>query len=153
MLKISSFATPACLAVLLVLAPASQGLGALSVKELAAHCAHLQTDPGGVDGQSCIRYIQGFIDGAVETDARIMQDLDDADSLTERAMRTRMPRRGAYEGPGSLAGFCLGDPLPLGEVMDKVVADLATLNHGDGADSHARVAVEDSLRRHFPCPD
>lgn len=135
----------------------SRALELLTVHELVVHCAYLQSDPEGVDGQYCIRYIQGFIDGAVETDERIVQDLDTdgtgASTLTERAMRTRMPRRGPYDRPGSLAGFCLGDPIPLREVVDKIVADLVAGDIGDAAESPARVAVEDSLRRHYPCPD
>jgi hypothetical protein len=146
----------ACLVLLLALSWPAPGraIEPLTIHELVAHCAYLQSDPEGVDGQYCILYIQGFIDGAVETDERIMQDLqssDAADTFTERAMRTRMPRRGDHEGPGSLAGFCLGDPLPLREVVDKVVKDLVDLDIGDSAQSPARVAVEDSLRRHFPC--
>jgi hypothetical protein len=135
----------------------SRALELLTVHELVVHCEYLTSDPGGVDGQYCIRYIQGFIDGAVETDERIVQSLDAADddeeTFTERAMRTRMPRRGAYERPGSLAGFCLGDPLQLRQVVDAIVTDLVALDIGDAAESPARVAVEDSLRRHYPCPE
>ncbi|TGD72229.1 hypothetical protein E4634_16325 [Mangrovimicrobium sediminis] len=133
----------------------SQALELLTVHELVIHCKHLTAEPDGVDGQYCLRYIQGFIDGAVETDERIVQDMDSADAqketLTERAMRTRMPRRGMYDRPGSLAGFCLGDPLPLREVVDTVVADLVALDIGDTAESPARIAVDDSLRSHYPC--
>lgn len=133
----------------------SRALEVLTLHELVVHCEYLKSDPDGVDGQYCIRYIQGFIDGAVETDERIVQDLASGsgamDSLTERAMRTRMPRRGVYDRPGSLTGFCLGDPLPLREVVDTVVNDLVSLDIGDTSESPARVAVEDSLRRHYPC--
>ncbi len=143
--------------VFMVFAQRSAALEVLSVHELVAHCQRLQSDPEGVDGQYCIRYIQGFIDGAVETDERIIQDFASEprtkDAWTERAMRTRMPRRGTYDRPDSLAGFCLGDPLPLREVVDTLVADLVSLDIGDAAGSPARVAVEDSLRRHYPCAE
>ena len=133
----------------------SRAIEVLSVHELVSHCEYLEIDPKGTDAEYCIRYIQGFVDGAVETDERVMQDLASADkggeTLTERAKRTRMPRRGAYDRPGSLAGFCLGDPLPLRELVDTVVADLVALDVGDTAESPARVAVDDSLRRHYPC--
>ena len=135
----------------------SRALEVLTVHELVVHCEYVKNDPEGVDGQYCIRYIQGFIDGAVETDERIMQDLESSsgsmDVLTERAKRTRLPRRGVYDRPGSLAGFCLGDPLPLREVVDTIVTDLVALDIGDTAESPARIAVEDSLRRHYPCKD
>ena len=134
----------------------SGALEVLTVHELVEHCNHVSSDPAGADGQYCIRYIQGFIDGAVETDERIMQGMastSSGSSLTERAKRTRMPRRGASDQPDSLVGFCLGDPLPLREVVDTIVADLVTLDIGDSADLPARIAVEDSLRRNYPCTE
>jgi len=159
MLTLTPVRKTACLLMLLLLClpTAGRAIEVLTIHELVVHCNYLNNAPEGVDGQYCIRYIQGFIDGAVETDKRVMQNLKKAgegmDSLTERAMRTRMPRRGAHFRPGSLAGFCLGDPMPLREVVDKIVADLVALDVGEGADSPARIAVEDSLRRHYPCPE
>ena len=143
-----------CLAIFSGVSTNGRAIEPLTVQELVAHCESLATDPDGADGQHCVRYIQGFIDGAVETDARIMQDLQstgEKSTLTERAMRTRMPRRGAYDSPDGLAGFCLGDPLPLREVVDTIVTDLMSADVGEDADSPARVAVEDSLRNHYPC--
>ncbi|QFU75918.1 hypothetical protein EY643_09725 [Halioglobus maricola] len=136
-------------------ANSSRALEVLTVHELVAHCTFLQSDPEGADGQYCTRYIQGFIDGAVETDARIAKEVvtGSADSLTERAKRTRMPRRDMYDRPGSLAGFCLGDPLPLRQVVDTVVNDLVVLDIDETAESPARIAVDDSLRQHYPCSE
>lgn len=134
----------------------TRALDGLTAHELAAHCEHLASDPDGVDGQYCIHYIQGFIDGAVETDERIMQDMapgSGGSTLTERAMRTRMPRQNAYNRPGSLAGFCLGDPLLLRDIVDTVVADLTSRDIRNDTDSPARVAVDDALRRHYPCAE
>ena len=53
----------------------SSALEVLTVQELMLHCDYLAANPDGADGQYCIRYVQGFIDGAVETDDRIMQDI------------------------------------------------------------------------------
>lgn len=136
---------------------AGHALQPLTLHELVTHCKQLAKDAKGVDGQYCIRYIQGFIDGAVETDDRILQDLEqqtgNMDALTERALRTRMPRRGSYDRPGSLTGFCLPDPIPLRGVVDTLVADLIARDIGETAESPARVAVEDSLRNHYPCEE
>ncbi|MEP5764168.1 MAG: Rap1a/Tai family immunity protein [Halieaceae bacterium] len=159
MLRLSRIHLTLCLAILLSIfwAVASRAIEVLTIHELVSHCAYLETDPEGADSQYCIRYIQGFIDGAVETDERILQTLEGAsgsmDALTERAMRTRMPRRGAYDRPGSVAGFCLYDPLPLRQVVDTVVADLVARDIGEAADSPARDTVDDSLRRHYPCTE
>jgi len=147
----------ACLSlvILLLFSVDSRAIDVLTAHELVRHCEYVESEPMGVDAEYCIRYIQGFVDGAVETDERILQDLasDDEETLAERAMRTRMPRRGPYDRPGSLAGFCLGDPLPLREVVDTIVNDLIALDIGESAETPARVAVDDSLRRHFPCSE
>jgi hypothetical protein len=141
---------------LLADAPA-RAVEVLSAGELASHCARLETDPDGVDGQYCIRYIQGFIDGAVATDTRVMLNAETGttqeETFTERAMRTRAPSRADRFRAARLAGFCLGDPLPLREVVDVVVADLAELT-GDAASAEpAMEVVYASLREHYPCPE
>ncbi|MFQ3199254.1 MAG: hypothetical protein ACI81A_002988, partial [Paraglaciecola sp.] len=53
----------ACALLLLQLmsATTANAVEVLSSQELASHCALLSTEPDGVDGQSCVRYIQGFI--------------------------------------------------------------------------------------------
>ena len=126
----------------------------LTIQQLVLNCEYLDSAPDGPEGQYCLRYIQGFIDGAVETDERIIQDIESAarkETYTERAIRTRMPRRGDYDRPGSVAGFCLADPLQLGDVVDTVVADLVSLDTTETRNDPARVAVKDSLLRNYPC--
>jgi hypothetical protein len=127
----------------------------LSIHELVSHCQQLDTAPDDVDSQYCIRYIQGFIDGAVATDARVMinieAELEREETFSERAMRTRMPSSSDRYRAARLAGFCLGDPLPLRNVVKVVVADLMALDVGDSAETPAREAVYSSLREHYPC--
>ena len=158
MLRLLCNHLPACVILLAVhWSPQSQAIELLTIHELVSHCTHLEKNPDGADGQYCIRYIQGFIDGAVETDDRILQgmkqDESNLDALTQRALRTRMPSRDSYDRPGSLAGFCLADPVPLRQVVDTVVTDLIARDIGDFAESPARVTVEDSLRDHYPCDE
>lgn len=141
--------------VLLMQTPATRAVEVLSVHELVSHCERLEAEPGGADAQYCIRYIQGFVDGAVATDVRVMLNVearpDSTESFTQRAMRTRLPSRADRVRAAKLAGFCLGDPLPLRDVVDKVVADLVKLDVGETAESPARESVYRSLRQHYPC--
>jgi hypothetical protein len=129
----------------------------LSVHELVSHCQHRKAAPGSADAQYCIRYIQGFIDGAVATDVRVMRsagaDSAAEESFTERALRTRAPSVAELFQAARLAGFCLGDPLPLDDVVDLVVTDLVRLDMGESADIPAREAVYSSLQDHYPCAD
>ncbi|MFT4823149.1 MAG: hypothetical protein ACJAUG_002415 [Halioglobus sp.] len=142
---------------LMVFAPTAKAIEVLSAQELASHCALLDSEPDGVDGQYCIRYIQGFIDGAIATDVRVMLNAESAltetksETFTERAMRTRLPTRADRFRAASLAGFCLGDPLELRSVVDVVVADLAALPESKAQTEPAMEVVYESLQQHYPC--
>ncbi len=140
----------------LLAVPGAKAVEELSAQELASHCALLNKDPEGVDGQYCIRYIQGFIDGAVATDARVMLNSESAlkgsETFSERAKRTRAPSSYADRfRAASLAGFCLGEPLPLRDVVDVVVADLAKLPTDTVKNKAAMDVVYSSLQKHYPC--
>jgi len=139
----------------LTLAPVTRAVEVLTVHELVSHCSLMESEPKGADAQYCIRYIQGFIDGAVATDARVMLNTEAGgnteESFTDRAMRTRAPSRADRFRAAKLAEFCLGDPLPLREVVHQVVADLVRLDVGDSAGSPARESVYRSMREHYPC--
>ena len=127
----------------------------LSSKELAEHCVHYPVAPEGEDAIFCVRYIQGFIDGAVATDERVMinvsTEYEKGETFAERAIRTRSPSRGlARFGPTAYAEFCVGDPVTLKEVVEHVVNDLMNRKFLDEA-LLARDAVYAVLRRDYPC--
>ena len=127
---------------------------ALSTEELISHCAVYEQDPDGEDGIFCVRYIQGFIDGAVVTDERVTYNVADEydreESFTERAIRTRLGSRIDRYGPSYYAEFCLGEPVPLAEVARVVIADLLSLEDLEGHEL-ARDVVYGTLRREYPC--
>ena len=153
--SMSRLFTTAALLGTLMLAPVTRAVEVLTVHELVSHCALIETEPTGADAQYCIRYLLGFIDGAVATDARVMLNTEAGiireESFSERAKRTRAPSPADRYRAATLAGFCLGDPLPLRDVVDKVVADLVRLDIDDSAGSPARESVYRSLRKHYPC--
>jgi hypothetical protein len=129
----------------------------LSTPELAGHCAIYHEDREGKDAIFCVRYVQGFIDGAVATDARVLEniatELDEDETFSERAVRNRIGSRINRRGPTVYADFCLGEPDSLEEVVEKVVDDLANRKVLD-EDLLARDAVFSTLRREYPCnPD
>ncbi len=143
-------------ALLLVALYASEATAveALSTEELTLHCAVYEDDPDGEDGIFCVRYIQGFIDGAVATDERVTYNVaaeyDKSESFSERAIRTRVGSRLKRYGPSFYAEFCLGDPVPLADVVEVVVADLLALESFEGREQ-ARDVVYTTLRREYPC--
>ncbi len=125
----------------------------LSTKELASHCSHYEKDPEGKDAVFCVRYIQGFIDGAVATDERVVSNITTENSreetFSERAMRTRLGKIKLY-GSTYYADFCLGEPVRLKEIVSKVVEDLdnsAITNQ----ELLARNVVYQTVRKYYPC--
>ena len=124
---------------------------ALSAVELKSHCVFLPEQTESVDGQFCIRYIQGFIDGAVATDERVLlnveAELEQKETFTERATRVRGV--GLRDRAARYAEFCLGDPVSLREVVSNVVDDLKATKLV--ADAMARNVVYTSVRKHYPC--
>jgi hypothetical protein len=129
----------------------------LSTKELAEHCIHYAEDLLGKDAIFCVRYVQGFIDGAVATDERVAVNVaaeinkGKEESFSERAIRLRSPSKiGSRFGPTVYAEFCLGAPVKLKEVVEHVVADLKTREVLEEK-LLARDAVYAVLRRDYPC--
>lgn len=127
----------------------------LSTKELAEHCIHYAENPTGEDAIFCVRYVQGFIDGAVATDERVALNVarkyEKKETYSERAIRVRSPSRilSRY-GATVYAEFCLGAPVPLKQVVEHVINDL--MNRKVLEDTLlARDAVYAMLRRDYPC--
>ena len=129
---------------------------ALSTEELRSHCELYESEPEGTDGVFCVRYIQGFIDGAVVTDERVTynvaDEVDRQETFTERAARTRVGARLNQYGPSVYAEFCLGEPVPLRAVVEVIIADLLDPQRVAGLPL-AREVVYNTLRRTYPCQE
>ena len=126
----------------------------LSAIELASHCKHFQSAPESVDGTFCVRYVQGFIDGAIATDERVTlnvaEEYHKEESFSERATRIRLGQRMESYGGSYYAEFCLGEPSPLAEVVARVAAGLEQ-NPPTSDTILARNVVYGTLRKHYPC--
>lgn len=144
------------LTALLVTAPSVSAVEALSTAELMSHCDKYYDEQATEDRIFCVRYIQGFIDGAVATDESVTRNVvgefEKEESYSERAARTRIGRRLERYGSSVYADFCLGDPVPLKEVVEHVVED-ATDPERVAANPLARDLVYETVREHYPCPD
>ena len=138
----------------LLATPAALAVEALSTEELMSHCDKYYEETAQEDQVFCVRYIQGFIDGAVATDEQVtrnvVQEYDREETFSERAARTRIGARLERYGGSVYADFCLGDPVPLKEVVEHVVED-ATDPARVAANPLARDLVYQTLREHYPC--
>lgn len=116
-----------CAIVLAALSGRAHSVEPLSTPELAEYCAFYYDDRDGKDAIFCIRYVQGFIDGAVATEARVLENIatefDEDETFAERAIRSRIGTRISLRGPTVYADFCLGESNSLEEVVEKVVDD------------------------------
>ncbi|WP_199609474.1 Rap1a/Tai family immunity protein [Flocculibacter collagenilyticus] len=122
----------------------------LTQKELYGLCKNFQVDSESSESQQCIRYIKGFIDGAVAIDSGITSDpqADKRLTFSERAFKTRINNRlNRYAAPVS-NDFCLGKPVPIKEVINKVAYNL--LSKSD-SDELALFVVYTTLRQEYPC--
>ena len=127
---------------------------ALSTEELVSHCIYYEEQPESVDGVFCVRYLQGFIDGAVATDERVTYNVaaeyEGGETFKQRAVRTRLGTRIARYGSSYYAEFCLGEPVPLADVVRVVVTDLLEIDSFAGREL-AREVVYQTLRSEYPC--
>jgi hypothetical protein len=134
--------------------PAAQAVEPLSTAELVSHCKHYYNKQATEDRIFCVRYIQGFIDGAVATDERVARNIvneyEKEETFGQRAARTRIGSRLERYGSSVYADFCLGDPVPLKEVVEHLVADSQEETWLE-ASPLARDLVYRSLREHYPC--
>lgn len=134
----------------------AMAIESLTAQELAEHCAFYSDQPDSVDAVFCVRYIQGFIDGAIATDQRVVENVaaeyEREESFSERAIRTRVKSRLEGHSPTFYADFCIGGPTPLVEVVEKVItrlSDLTILNKY----SLGRNVVYQTLRDEYPCDE
>lgn len=111
----------------LLAAPEASAVEALSTEELMSRCDKYYDERAEEDRIFCARYVQGFIDGAVATDERvtrnIVEEYQEEETFSQRAVRTRIGNRMERFGASVYAEFCLGDPIPLKEVVEHVVED------------------------------
>ena len=138
----------------LLTSPTAWAVEALSSAELVSQCDKYYDEQASEDRIFCGRYIQGFIDGAVATDERVtrnvVEEYEKEESFSERAARTRIGNRLDRFGSSVYADFCLGDPVPLKEVVEHVVADAQKEQLAE-ANPLARDLVYRTLREHYPC--
>jgi len=134
--------------------PAAQAVEPLSTAELMSHCKHYYNEQATEDRIFCVRYIQGFIDGAVATDERVARNVvneyEKKETYSQRAARTRIGNRLDRYGASVYADYCLGDPVPLKEVVEHLVVDSQDEAWLETSQL-ARDLVYRSLREHYPC--
>lgn len=129
----------------------AQGAQLLMAEQLIRYCD--DTSALSTPGNPCTLYVQGFINGAVATDARVMLNMEaekkQSESYSERAIRTRAPSRGEYLRAAKYAEFCLGSTIRLKQIVTHVANEIKMLSPTSGLT--AAEAVYGALKKHYPC--
>ena len=95
---------------------------------------------------ACNNYLEGFISGALLTDAAIIQSLASAEGsdFMDRAYRTRLGQKPVP--PTFLAAFCLPEvPMP------ELIADIRKHMVGANPQRDLGDLVYGVLKQHYPC--
>jgi len=125
----------------------------MGAAELADSCSAYIDDAASASGRHCVHYITGFLDGAVATDERVAlnvaAEIEREESFKERALRTRVGGHMRKRGPSYYAEYCIGDPVPVRDVIAFVVAEFARTDASP--DRLARDIVYAALRSNYPC--
>ncbi len=136
-------------------APSALAVKPKTLAELRSDCNAFSVEPEGAAARRCVIYVQGFLDGAVATDERVAlnvaEEIERTETLTERAIRTRLHTRIQQRGPSYYAEYCVGDPVPIQEVVGHVIEEFEALTATAGM--QARDIVYAALRRHYPCTE
>lgn len=139
---------------LIIITQKAMAFEPLSAKELASHCTAYPKTPESLDAQFCVRYIQGFIDGAIATDAQVMLNIESEiktkETFTERAIRTRKSGLTKQERASQYAEFCLGKTIKLPEIVSKIASNLKQRNEIEGT-ILARAVVYGVLKKEYAC--
>lgn len=101
---------------------------------------------------ACYVYIQGFLDGAVLTDAKIMQGIEKRSNMSEFSQRVIRNRLGTKRGstPDTyLAEFCLATEKA--SIQD-IMTVIRVVQSSKAENLQAGDLIYDAVRTSFPCP-
>lgn len=104
----------------------------------------------GSDRTLCARYVAGFLDGALLTDAAVVNNLssDERSDFMVRAYRTRVGEGRAPLPPTALADFCLPDGLSSDAAAGRVVD---ALGQKPATTQTLQDEVYSAVKALFPC--
>jgi hypothetical protein len=131
--------------------PASAGTPP-PVSRLRSDCDQYLAAPDSPDGQRCMAYIQGLLDGVVMAGKPLTQaaapPAPENETFSERAYRTRLRER-ERNVPQPDPGVCVADEVPTAEVVRQVISHID--ENPPAAGDNAATAVLAALRARFRC--
>ncbi|MEM9305368.1 MAG: Rap1a/Tai family immunity protein [Pseudomonadota bacterium] len=140
---------------LFLLAPGtSKAIEPVTTEQLNGYCANYETEPDSAQSTICVRYIQGFIAGAIATDDRVARnvarEISGNDNFINNFASVRYGRKQREYEPTYFAEFCVPEAVPLKEVVLKVKRDIRDPIY-IAEEKLARDAVYRALRQDYAC--
>ena len=137
------------IALLLVTTSTAHALETISSTTLIAMCQSKQE----TKLSSCKGYLTGFLDGAFATDPsvgeNIVREMQQEESFSERATRTRMGVAMERFGPSYYAGFCIGPETTVANILQQLQHSPRQQARTIG--QNARDFLYQFLRERYPC--
>ena len=119
---------------------------------VVAACTGEATNPE-VNRAACHAYIEGFLDGALVTDAAIVRSVTGDEAVTSdyfaRAYQTRVSSQRLNLPPTALAHFCLPEEESRAEVVETIAAGLLERSVRGEQIPNLLYAI---LKHTYPCP-
>ena len=120
---------------------------------VVAACSGEASDPE-VSRAACHAYIEGFLDGALVTDAAIVESVTGKQDVTSdffrRAYQTRVSSQRLNLPPTALAHFCLPENESRARVVETIAAGLLAREDNDQQISDVLYGI---LQSKYPCPE
>lgn len=134
------------------------GIHAVSASAWNDHVFNACNSASAVEGSTesilCHAYIEGFLDGAIVTDAAVVESVTSKPSeSSDYLKRVYSSRAGTVRGrlpATALAHFCLPEETPRADVV-KIIA--GAMQSTSGKEQDSSIAVYTILRSEYPCQD
>lgn len=126
---------------------ASAALLQVHEEALLSSCQVLHKTPEALEATACSTYINGFLDGALVTDANNADELKQVanSGFMARALRTRLGER---ESEQSFLHFCV----PTSMMKAEIIEQLAPYLTGDISEAkQLKASIYQGLKKQFPC--
>jgi len=118
-------------------------------------CNPDKSGEASTESMVCAAYIEGFLDGAIVTDAAVVESLTSTPTATsdylKRAYSTRVGWERGKLPATALAHFCLPEETARADVVSAIVTALEASGSRDSGD--VATSVYNILSANYPCQD
>lgn len=123
--------------------------------EIYQLCQNTDANSNAVTSTGCYQYIQGFLQGALITDAAVIKNIESSQfesRFANRAYRTRVGNTRDSIPATQYAGFCLPEDKVSNEVIMTLIHDIQDHSLEDRKILEFPTLVYELLKQRYSCP-